>query len=882
VGQVMVLGGVKRQVNVVLDPVRLKSHGLTVNDVARSLKANNAEFPGGSVKRGEAEYTLRTLGRVDSPAEMNRIPVARRGDHTVTVGDLGVVEDGVEEQKSVTEFNGQPSVLLQIRKQSGTNTVAVAAGLKEKLEELRPTFPPGYDIRVVRDLSVFVSDSIESVKTHLIEGSIFAAIIVLLFLRNFRTTFISALAIPTSIISTFAVMWYLGFTLNMLTMLALTLSVGIVIDDAIVVLENIYRFIEEKNMKPFDAAIGATREIGLAVLSITLSLVAVFMPIAFMSGIVGRFMASFGITMSAAIIVSMLVSFTLTPMISARWLRHHPVQPGEEENGVDPARKGYYGYIERTYLAMLRWSLRHRWVVVLTSVVALASVVPMMGMLPKNFLPDEDRSEFDVTVRAPEGTTLEATAGLVRRIAADIRGFAGVGYTVAGTGTNQQGLPNDGSIYVKLMDPWKRGFTQFEMMELVRAKVLARYAKEHDLRTAAKQVDDIAAGGVNAPVMYVVRGPSMTKLGEFSDRLKSVLKEVPGTADVDSTLNLGKPQYNVIVDREKAADLGVDIADVAQTLRLLVQGEKVTDYTEKGERYEVHVRAAAERRSSKDILGLISVPSRKVGAVALADLVRFRDGTGPAEINRSNRQREVTVYCNLKTGASTQQMIDKLNEAALALNMGPEYSTGLEGQSKEMGKAMMGFVLVFFTAFIFVYLVLAAQFESWLHPVTILLTLPLTLPFALLSLLLFGQSLNIFTLLGILVLFAVVKKNSILQIDHANKLRKEEGMERTAAILQANRDRLRPILMTTAAFVAGMFPLLISSNTGAGVNKALSSVIIGGQTLSLLLTLLAVPVAYSLFDDLSMMRLWSRLGNALMFFPRLGKRLVTGMISGGR
>ena len=910
VGQVKVRGGVKRQVNVVVDPLKLRSYKLTVNDVSRALAANNSEFPGGSVKEGPKEYSLRTLGRVDKPGDLAMVPVAQRDGHVVTVGDVASVEDGVEEQTDTLQLNNEPIVTLDVSKQSGGNTVAVAQAVMERIEELKPTLPEGYETVILRDSSIFVKDSITSVKTHLIEGSLFAAIIVLLFLRNFRTTFIAALAIPTSIISTFAVMWYMGFTLNILTLLALTLSVGIVIDDAIVVLENIYRFIEEKKMRSFDAAIAATKEIGLAVMVITLSLVAVFLPIAFMSGIVGRFMMSFGITMAAAVVVSLLVSFTLTPMLSARWLKrhsHHPHQrgndvpsgaaaavavedrnaqlmaqppakdvlPGGEEedddDDEDPARRGLYGVIERMYMAMLRFSLHHRWVVVLACVVAMAAVPPLFNVLPKNFLPQDDRNEFDVSVRAPEGMSLEATSVIVGRISDDIRKLSGVRYTVASTGAGA--LSNEGSIFVSLVEAKDREFSQFDFMDYIRKNVLAGYEQRDHVRTSANEAEDISAGGVNAPVMFAVRGPDINKLAEYSEALKKALAEVPGAVDVDSTLKLGKPEYGVVVDRAKAADLGVDIAAIARSLRLLVAGEKVTDYTEKGERYDVHLRAAADRRNNPDILNLITVPSTKLGSVSLADMVTFKEDTGPSEINRSGRQREVIVYANLETGASTQDMIDKLNATVKTLNMGPEYSTGLEGQSKEMAKAGMAFLLTFLTAFIFMYLVIAAQFESWLHPITILMALPLTIPFALLGLLIFQQGLNIFTLLGMLVLFAVVKKNSILQIDHTIQLR-AEGLPREEAILRANRDRLRPILMTTIAFVAGMMPLLLSQSTGSGTNRAISSIIIGGQTLSLALTLLAVPVFYSLFDDLAAARLGSRAWRAITWLPRRGLQWI--------
>jgi HAE1 family hydrophobic/amphiphilic exporter-1 len=623
--------------------------------------------------------------------------------------------------------------------------------------------------------------------------------------------------------------------------------VGIVIDDAIVVMENIFRYIEEKKYTPYEAAIAATAEIGLAVMAITLSLVAVFLPIAMMDGIVGRFLMAFGITMSATILVSMLVSFTLTPMMAARWFK----TPSSQEGHAKAGSKGqfFYRWIESFYLVALRVSLRHRWLVVLVVVACMAALPTLFRTVPKNFVPDDDSSEFQLSVRAPEGTSLEATQTLVARIARDIRKLEGVRYTIASVADTDARTPYSGTVYVRLVNIAGREFDQMAVMNFVREEILPPYSQE-GIRLGVTPVSMISGGGMSSSdIQYMIGGPDMAKLEKYARAIMNDLKQVPGAVDVDSSLSVGNPQFGIAVDRPKAARLGVSIADIGNTLRLLVAGDKVSDYSDAGEQYEVHVRAQADARNRVDALALITVPSSKLGTVPLGDVVRFNKGTGPAEINRLGRTRQVTINANMAPGTSQQAILDAIDESARRLNLDPGYTTGLLGRSKEMAKTFQAFFLAFVLAFIFVYLCIAAQFESWLHPITILLSLPLTLPFALLSLLVFGQALNLFSLLGIMVLFAVVKKNAILQIDHTNQLR-EAGMPRLDAIIAANRERLRPILMTTVAFVAGMAPTLFSNAEGAAVNKAISGVIVGGQTYSMLLTLLAVPVAYSLFDDL--------------------------------
>ncbi|MBN1866055.1 efflux RND transporter permease subunit [Candidatus Sumerlaeota bacterium] len=847
VGQVRIIGGQKRQINIQLDPSRLKAHGVSAAEVAQAVATQNVQLPGGNVKFGATDYTVRTLGRVSDVPGLSRIAIRYEGDHAITVSDVGKVVDGTEELESLSQFDDSPTVLVEVRKQSGTNTVAVADKIKERLVEIAQSVPKGYRVEIVRDQSVFVKDSVRAVEEHLVLGAIFAAIVVFFFLANVRMTAISALAIPTSIISAFAVVHWMGFTLNSLTLLALTLAVGIVIDDAIVVMENIFRLHEERGLDPFEAAREGTREIGLAVMVITLSLVSVFIPVALMSGIVGRFLYSFGVTIVSAIVVSLIVSFTLTPMLAARWLKKEPARVDASGEGESKHNVLYHS-IELAYSGALSFVLRHRWVVVLVSAGLLATIPSVMRRIPKNFIPDDDQSQFQVSIRAPEGTSLEATNLMVQRLATDIRGLEGVRYTIASVADTEQKIANQGSIYVRMVDLGERTFSQMEMMEYVRRDVLPAHARDN-LRVSLAEVPVFSGGGMTAAsLQYVLGGRDMAKLETYAKALMDALRQTPGVTDVDSSLVVGKPQLGVSIDRDKAAALGVSVSNIASTLRLLVAGSKVSDYNEGGEQYDVFLQANDLYRNDPEELKQATVPSSLLGSVPLSDVVRFEKQTGPSEINRLNRMRQVTLSANMEEGASLQTAIDALDKKAAELNMGPEYKTGLIGRSREMARAFRGFFFVFVLAFLFAYLVMAAQFESWLHPFTILLAFPLTLPFAFLSLLLFRQSLNIFSILGMLVLFAVVMKNAILQIDHTNQLR-AQGMARFDALMIANRHRLRPILMTTTAFVAGMLPLLVSESSGAATNRAISSVIIGGQTLSLTLTLLAIPVAYSLFDD---------------------------------
>lgn len=885
VGEVFMWGSRTPQVLVSINPDRLRAYNIAVTEVSAAIRGQNQELPGGNIIEGQRTLGVRTMSKLTDVDQFKEIVIATRNGFPIKIKDIGRVEKTGGEPSSAASLDGVQSVSVGVRKQAGANTIAVINNVKSRMATIIPNLPADMKVAVIRDQSEFIENSLEAIEEHLVLGGLFAAIVVFIFLWNFRSTFIAAMAIPVSIIAAFAAIAALGYSLNQMTMLALTLMVGIVIDDAIVVLENIYRFVEEKGMDPFQAAVEGTREIGLAVLATTLSLLAVFIPVGFMTGIVGRFMSSFGLTAAAAIAVSLIVSFTLTPMLAARWIKRKKVQgsrfkvqsddrverydaeylDSDEENqqpdtlnlepetlNSDSKAGWFYSKVDGSYTFLLKTAMRFRWAVVLICVLTVASIVPLYKYVGMAFLPDEDESLFQVNVRGPQGTSLSATQSILDRIARDIRAeVPGVKNTLVLAGFGRGSGPNNGFINVALVPVGERKKAQTDLINQTRGIAKKYSSKDYQVTVSAASsiAGSIGLGRGGSGVGFYIAGPDMAKLTEYANALVEKLKQDPQLyRDPDTSIEVGNPEIRVVIDRTKAADMGVRAGDVAQALNILSAGQIVSTYSEGSEQFDVVVRAEESYRRDRENFKYFTVGSSNGGVVDLARVVRIAEGLAPSSINRLNRQRQVTISAGLPPNTSESDALAKLEAYAAELKMPAEYLTGVTGQSKELQKAYESFLYAFLLSFVFMYLILAAQFESFIHPVTILLTLPLAVPFALLSTAMAGQTLNIFSALGILLLFGIVKKNAILQIDHTNTLR-SRGMNRYDAIIQANRDRLRPILMTTIALVAGMIPLVLGTGAGAATNRSIGILVVGGQSMCLLLTLLAVPVFYSIFDD---------------------------------
>ncbi len=890
VGEVRIIGGLPRAINIWVDPDRLAAYQVPITSVRDGIVRQNADLPGGNVTAGLNEAALRTMGRVVEPKDFNDLVVATLGNVPIRVRDIGYAEDGTKEQRSAARLNGVPTVIMEVRRQSGENTVAVIEGVKARLARLRQQVPTDVTLAVIRDQSRYIYAALHEINLHLMLGSILASLVVLAFMRSWRSTFIAAVAIPTSVVSAFGMMWALNFTLNSVTMLALVLMVGIVIDDAIVVLENVFRFVEEKKMRPFEAAREATADIGLAVMATTFSLVVIFVPVSFMSSISGRFLYQFGITAAASVLVSLLVSFSLTPMMCARLLRMEDAAGGHGAEGHHAAsRGGFYAGLDRGYSWSLAWSMRHRWVIVAISVITLAVSVPIYRQVKQEYIPSNiDESEFEVLVFGPENMSLAAMDEAMQALAKAARETKGVALTMASAGGSFLNKVNQGYMYVRTvpheertltpervwhglihgrpLEAFRGNYTQREIMVALRQ----RFRKfSPDLRTQVRNIAGFNIGGGTFDVDLALRGPELEKLAEYGETLKQKARELGGIVDVDTTLRLDKPELRVAIDRQRAADLRVDTAQIATALRLMVGGdEQVSRFHDPGvnDDYDVQIRLMEQFRRNLSTISRLYVSRDTTstnpatgapaqvnlapggGLVRLDNVVKIERAAGASRIDRTDRQRETRLRAGIAPGYGQADRIEALKKMVASLNLPATYQTFVTGKAKEMEKTFTEFLWVFLLSAIFMYMILASQFESLIHPLTILLSLPLSVPFALFALWYTGNTLNLYSALGILVLFGVVKKNAILQIDHMNSLR-AQGMERAAAIMQGNRDRLRPILMTTLALVAGMLPLWVGTGPGAEERRAIAVVVIGGQTLCLLLTLLVTPVAYSLFED---------------------------------
>jgi len=869
VGEVRVVGGLQRALNVWVDADWLAAYRLPITAVRDAIGRQNIDAPGGNLTRGAREETLRTIGRIPEARAFEDLVVATLDGVPVRVRDVGSVEDGTKEQRSTARLDGVPTVVLEVRRQSGANTVAVIEGVKRSITEVAGELPPGVGLTVIQDQSRYIYAALHEINIHLLVGSILASLIVLAFMRSWRSTIIAAVAIPSSLISTFGMMWALDFTLNSVTMLALVLMVGVVIDDAIVVLENIFRFREEKRMSPFQAARAATAEIGLAVMATTFSLVVIFIPVSFMSSVTGRFLFQFGITAAVAVLVSLLVSFTLTPMMSARLLAVEG-RPGEASGTAARSRGGFYGHIDRGYMRLLAFSLRYRLLVVLLAAAVALSAIPLYGVVRQDYLPGNvDEGEFNVSVAAPQGTSLAAMDEIMQAVAAELRATRGVRLVLASAGGGFISGVSDGRAYVRLAPHGERVFSIGRLVRSVLAgeplaafrgnysqrevmqEVRRRLRKYGDLRIAVRNPTPFSVGaGSGFEIDFVLRGPDLVALSGYAEHLRERADELK-LLDADTTLKLDKPELRVEIDRARAADLRVDPEAIGTAVRLLVGGDdEVSRFRDPkvNEDYDVQLRLRPEDRMDPAAIGQLYAAREGGGIVRLDSVARVERVRSASRIDRLDRQREVRLRASVAPGYALADRLDALRGAVAEMNLPPGYTTKLSGRARELERTFGEFIWAFTLSVVLMYMILAAQFENLIHPFTILLSLPLAAPFALLSIWLTGNTLNLYSALGVLVLFGVIKKNAILQIDHMNGLR-AGGMERAAAIMQANRDRLRPILMTTLTFVAGMIPLALGTGPGADERRVIAVVVIGGQTLSLLLTLLVTPVVYSLLDD---------------------------------
>jgi HAE1 family hydrophobic/amphiphilic exporter-1 len=868
VASVQFNGDRRRQIQLLLNADRLNAYGISVDQLRQAVQRQNVEIPGGTFISGPSEIALRTMGRLENTEDFNRIILSQRNGSAVTFKDVGRVMDTVEEVRSVTRVDGQTAVSLSIVKQTGTNTVQVVDDVLARVEVIKQTLPADIQIAVRRDQSVFIRRSIEDIQHHLILGSLLAAIVVFFFLRNLRSTVIAAVAIPVSLIGTFAVMRAMGMTLNNMTLLALSLATGIVIDDAIVVLENVFRYVEEKGMTPREAASQATEEIGLAVLATTLSLVVIFLPVVFITGQIGQYLLAFGIVSAAAILLSMFISFTLTPALCATWLRSSDAGTHADHS----KQKGFYAWMDRGYGRMLNFSLKHRFSMLVLSLAVTASAVLLYPRIGTELVPEDDQGEFNVSVNLPTGTSFQRTEDYFKDLEPMLRKLPAVQTVFTNVNTGQANFfvgmipleDRELSYFDKIRSAVGLGsaqkklvVSQQDLIRRVRTMIRDRYP---GIRSNVSGGTDLSgastAGGNNNRgstgngnrLQMLIQGPDIAQLQTYTVALMGKLRSISGVAEVDSNFQPTQPELRVMVDRVRAADLGVSIDSLAGNLRTLVGGELISTLKDGDNQYDVQLRLDTDYRNDPGKLGNLLVPAASGRVVRVSDVAQLKSDNGPSRIDRYQRQRNINVFANLDNIALGEAVViakQKVEE----LNLKPGYQVVFTGSAKTLATASNDFTLAMLLAVAFIFMVLASQFNSVLHPLTIMTALPLSLPAGLLALLIAGKTLNVYSGIGMLMLFGIVKKNSILQVDYTNTLR-DQGMNRHDALIAANHVRLRPILMTTVAIVAGMLPIALGRGSGAGSRASMAITIIGGQMLCLLLTLLVTPVVYSYFDDL--------------------------------
>jgi len=845
VGAVRMAGLQLREVIIWIDSDKLSAYGITAHDILGKLQSENIELPGGRIEGETTEYSIKIKGEFANVPDFNNLVIAYQNGAPVRLRDIGRVEDGMQEKRSITRFNRVPAIGFGIQKQSGTNTVEVIERIKKELAGIEKSLPPGMNIGISFDQSTFIKRSISEVQHHLIYGGFFATLAVLFFLRSIRITIFSALAIPTSIISTFAIMNLFGFTFNNMTMLALSLSVGILIDDAIIVIENIHRHIE-RGMTPKEAASFATSEIGLAVSATTLAIIVIFLPVAFMKGIIGRFFFQFSMTVVFAVAVSLFVSFTLTPMLASRFLKSNHSSGGtaRQPGRLSSSLESGYKRVESWYRKLLGIALNHRAIVVISAAVIFIVSMYLVKFIGKEFLPSEDQSRFIVRLEAPKDYSVDEIENLFKGAEEFVISIPEVKTVFYGQGTF--GETNKGSMFVGLKPKAERTRSQQEIM----AEIRNRLRKIPGLKGFAEDVSLVGGGQRMVPIQYTIKGRDLTGLQEYSKSIVAEFSKLPGIVDVDSSLEIGKPELRVHIDRDKAADLGVNIASVAETINLLVSGEvETTKYRDeaRGRRYNVKMKLNPDDKDNPDDIKRLYTRSNDGRLVELSNVVTVQPAGGPGIINRVDRQRAITLFANLE-GKPLGEAMTELN-AISAKILPSDYSTGYKGMAEMMGESFGYLMFALVLGIVLAYMVLASQYESFIHPITVLLSMPFSFIGAFLAILITGKTLNIFTFIGLILLMGLVKKNAILLVDYTNTLR-ARGMERKEAILTAGPVRLRPILMTTFAMVLGMMPIAVGIGEGAETRSPMAIATIGGLLTSLFLTLIVVPVVYDLFDEL--------------------------------
>jgi HAE1 family hydrophobic/amphiphilic exporter-1 len=853
VGQVNLVGLARREIQVLVDRDKLRSLRLTFAELAGALRRENMDVPAGKLEQGTREPLVRVAGKFRSVEEFRHLIVAVRNGRPVYLPEVARVVDGIEERRSASLVDDRDGLALDIIKQSGANTVEVADGIERAIAEINAGLPPHMRLRKVVDRSTFIRDSVEDVQTTLLLGGLLTVLIVFLFLNSWRSTVITGLALPVSVISAFIAMKALGFTLNILTLMGLSLAIGLLIDDAIVVRENIVRHMH-MGADHYTAAREATAEIGLAVMATTFTIIAVFVPVAFMGGIIGRFFFQFGITVGFAVLVSLYVSFTLDPMLSSRW--YDPAaDPRVPRSWLGRSLSVVNDQVDRlqnVVAAALGWSLRHRWAVIAVGTASVLASFALFARLGSAFMPDADPGQIQVSYKAHPSISLERSLEIARQIGAEIRRHPGVAYTYTTIGGNKSQPVNEGTIFIKLKDDKKRPH-----FLVVKADLREQLARFRAVRTAVGNADD---NPENKPIQITLRGLDLAGMAPAGAELLKLVRQVPGAADVDSSDEDPRPEVRIQVNRRVASDLGLDVGLVASTVRGLVAGEVVSQFEDAdGDSYGVRLRInAAGRTRAADLLELDLPGQGGRALVPLRQVAALEASGAPSKIRRRDLMREIRISANTE-GRSLGEVIADIKQRATAIPLPAGASIGYTGTTENMVESFGYVAQSLVLAVILIYAILASQFRSFLQPLAIMFSLPLSLVGVAGMMYLVRDTLNIMSMIGLILLMGLVTKNAILLVDFAN-VRRREGQPRRDALIAAARVRLRPILMTTLAMIFGMLPLAFEWGAGAEFRAPMARAVIGGLITSTLLTLLVVPVVYTYLDDLGALavRWWTR------------------------